>query len=186
MVKKIYKRKVQKFKKVQTLINAVSTMQGIRAEVKKELKSNAPIIAKIGAIKAKKQDYQTEENKHKSRTLNMAWIDYMQIKEDKKLLAQTLKSYRIHYSTHIKDVIGENLLHTITTEQIQDIINNTLKMARKPRTAQTTQQILRPLFNRELQTKGTLLKINPVLNTVIPRFNNEKTIDISDEQAKLA
>ena len=29
-----------------------------------------------------------------------------------------------------------------------------------------------------------LFETNPVMNTVIPRFNNEKTIDITDEQAK--
>lgn len=182
--KKVYKRKVHSFKKIQTLISAIGVMQKIRAELKDELKTNAPIIAKVGAKRAKKQNYTNELNPHAERTLNMAWSDYMKLKEDKKLSAQTLKSYRVHYNTHIKEVLGEELLHNIVTEQFQDIINHILKMGRAPRTAQTLQQIMRPLFNRELQTKGTLLKTNPVLNTVIPRFNNEKTIDISDEQAK--
>lgn len=182
--KKVYKRKVQEFKKIQTLINAIGIMQGVRASLKLDLKANAPVIAKVGALKAKQQNYASEENLHTSRTLDMAWSDYMKLKEDKKLSAQTLKSYRTHYDTHIRPVLGKQLLHTIETEQIQGIINNTLKSGRAPRTAQTTQQIMRPLFNRELQTKGTLLKTNPVLNTVIPRFNNEKTIDITDAQAK--
>jgi len=182
--KKIYKRKVQKFKKIQSLINALSVMQGLRADIKKELVENAPIISKVGAIKAKSQNYTSELNYHKDRTLNMAWSDYMKLKEDKNLSAQTLKSYRTSYDTHIKNVLGDVILHHIVTEQFQDIINNILKIGRAPRTAQTIQQIMRPLFNRELQTKGTLLKTNPVLNTVIPRFNNEKTIDITDQQAK--
>ena len=182
--KKVYKRRVQTFKKIQTLISAIGVMQKIRTELKDELKTNAPIIAKVGAKKAKKQNYSNEVNPHAERTLNMAWIDYMKLKEDKRLSAQTLKSYRVSYDTHIKPILGNELLHNIVTEQFQDIINNILKMGRAPRTAQTTQQIMRPLFNRELQTKGTLLKTNPILNTVIPRFNNEMTIDITDEQAK--
>ena len=73
--KKVYKRKVQEFKKIQTLIKAIEVMQGVRATIKKELESNAPVIAKVGAVKAKKQNYSNEVNHYTSRTLNMAWSD---------------------------------------------------------------------------------------------------------------
>lgn len=94
--KKVYKRKVQEFKKIQTLISAIGVMQGVRASLKLELKANAPIIAKVEAQKAKKQNYSSEENYHTSRTLDMAWLDYMVLKEAKNLSWQTLKSYRLY------------------------------------------------------------------------------------------
>ena len=182
--KRVFKRKVRAFTKHESLIRALGIMQGVRADLKEELKKTAPVIAKVGAKTAKKRNYLSDDNPHLTRTLNMAWEDYIKLKEDKQLSETTLRTYRTHYSKHIRDTIGSQLLHTITTEHIQDIINSILEDGKKPRTAQTTQQILRPLFNRELHTEGTLLKTNPVLNTVMPRFNNEKTISITDEQAK--
>lgn len=182
--KKVFKRKVHKFKKIQTLISAISIMQKLRAELRAELKTNAPVIVKVGAVQAKKQNYLSEVNPHKERTLNMAWDDYLKVKEDKKLSKETINSYMNYYSKHIEPVLGDCFLHTIETNDFQDIINKILKDGRAPRTAQTVQQIMRPLFNKELHTKGTLLKTNPVLNTVIPRYNNEKTINITDDEAK--
>jgi len=182
--KRVFKRRVQHFKKIQTFIQAIGIMQATRANLKEELKSTAPIIAKVGAKKAKRQNYTDEANPHLTRTLYDAWLDYFQTKEEKKLSAQTLKSYRIFFDTHIKPVLGRQAIHTLETEQFQEIINKILKMGRAPRTAQTLQQIMRPLFKKEMATKGTLIKTNPIENTVIPRFNNEKTINITDEQAK--
>lgn len=182
--KKVYKRKVQMFNKNKTLINALAVMQGLRNEIKNELKDNAHVIAKIGAIQAKKQNYTEDENPHATRTLYQSWLEYYAIKEEKGLSEQTLKSYRTYFDSHLKTPLGKELVYTLDTHHFQAIINQMLTDRKAPRTAQTLQQIMRPLFKRELGLKGTLLRTNPILNTVIPRFNNEKTIDITDEQAK--
>lgn len=124
-----------------------------------------------------------KETKIKIPTLQQAWDDFVEIKKNQ-LSANTLESYVLSVNKWIlsKPALAKASIDKITTKQLQNIVNEMLDIGKSPRTAKSIKETMRPLFKRYV-LDGTIA-INPAELIQIPKFDNQMSIDLTDEQTK--
>lgn len=146
-----------------TALQAVKQAAAKRTELKKELETTGVL------------------NKKDFKTLNELWDDYIEFKSES-LSKENIYTSKKSYEKWIKPNIGDININTITTSDIQDIVNIILRQGLKPRTAQTIQQLLRPLFKYSIDLN--ISEKNPALNVNIPSFDNTVDFQLNDEKRK--
>lgn len=146
-----------------TGLQAVKKASATRSELKYEL-DNYGII--------KKNDF---------KSLNDFFTEYIKLKTSS-LSKNNIYSMTKTYNKWIKNTIGDIAIDKIFTTDIQPIINIILAQGLAPRTAQSIQQILRPIFNYAIDLE--LLIKNPVLKINIPKFDNTVNFELSESQRK--
>jgi integrase len=124
-----------------------------------------------------------KEEKIKIPTLQQAWINFVEMKKSQ-LSPNTLISYDTFVNKWIlsKPKLAKTPIDQITTQQLQQIVNNILDQGKSPRTAKSVKETLRPMFKRYVYD-GTLLT-NPADLIQIPKFDNQMSIDLSEEKVK--
>jgi site-specific recombinase XerD len=124
-----------------------------------------------------------KEEKIKIPTLSQAWDEYVESKKNQ-LSSNTLVSYTSFVNKWIlsKTTLSKTPIDRITTKQLQNIVNDILDAGMSPRTAKSVKETMRPLFKRYVYS-GTL-PTNPADFLQLPKFDNEVSIDLSDEKVK--
>jgi len=153
-------KKTLKFNNM-TGLQAIKKAVIIRSELRNELEVN-------GAFK--KKTYQL---------LNDLFLDYIESKSQK-LSERNIYTTTTTYNKWIQKSIGRYNIKDITTQDMQKIINIMLKAGKKPRTAQSIKQILRPLFNYAIDLH--IVHANPAIKIEIPSFDNTVNFELSNEQ----
>jgi len=132
-----------------------------RIELKEELEENGMLEKKI------------------FRSVNELFTDYIELKS-KTLSPENIYNIDVTYSKWIRNSLGKTQIQNVKTSDIQRIVNKMLKDGKKPRTAQTIKQILRPLFNYAIDLD--IIQINPAIKVTIPSFDNTMNFELSDEK----
>ncbi len=65
---------------------------------------------------------------------------------------------------------------------MQNIVNSILRQGKKPRTAQTIQQLLRPVYNYAIDLG--IVVTNPASKISLPAFDNTMDFNLTDEKRK--
>jgi len=124
-----------------------------------------------------------EENgmleKKQFTSLDDIFIDYKELKS-KTLSENTIYNMEGTYNKWIQKSLGSTKIQNIKTSDIQKIINKMLKDGKKPRTAQSIKQILRPLFNYAIDLE--IIQVNPAVKSTIPSFDNSVNFELSEEK----
>ncbi|WP_152184558.1 tyrosine-type recombinase/integrase [Sulfurimonas indica] len=144
-----------------TGLQAVKKAISKRIELREELEENGML-----------------EKKH-FVSLHNLFIEYKELKS-KTLSDETIYNMEVTYSKWIKKVLGNVSIQNIKTSDIQKIVNKMLKDGKKPRTAQTIKQILRPLFNYAIDLE--IVQINPAVKVNIPSYDNTVNFELSDDK----
>jgi integrase len=114
-------------------------------------------------------------------TLDEAMSEYLNFKRSS-LKPRTYEYYEQTYKKWIKPKLGKRVLKTITTNDLQSIINNMLKISVAPRTAHSIKQITRPLF--KYFTDKAVTKGNPASLLQLPKYDNTVQLSITQEEIK--
>jgi site-specific recombinase XerD len=124
-----------------------------------------------------------KEDKVKIPTLRQAWDDYVMMKKNQ-LSPNTLVSYTTFMNKWIlsKPTLAKTSIDKVATKKLQLIVNEILESGKSPRTAQSVKQILRPLF-KQYVFNGTI-NLNPADLIQIPKFDNQMSVELSDEEVK--
>lgn len=159
-------KKIFCFSKKVTFLQALREVTSHRAILLKKLKEGAHKEVKI-----------------KIPTLKQAWHEFIDMKKNQ-LSPNTLVSYDSFINKWIlsKQDLSKTPIDKITTKQLQAIVNEILNSGMSPRTAKSVKETMRPLF-KQYVLEGTL-KLNPADLIQIPKFDNEVTVDLSDEKIK--
>lgn len=112
-------------------------------------------------------------------SLNDFWNEYIEHKRVT-LSADNIYSMQKYYDKWISPRIGEMNFIKIVTADIQSIVKDVLRAGKKPRTAKTIQDILRPLFNFAIDKN--IIQMNPAVKLEIPKFDNTVDFELSDER----
>jgi len=144
-----------------TGLQAVKKAISKRIELREELEENGML-----------------EKKH-FVSLHDLFIDYKELKS-KTLSDKTIYNMEATYNKWIKKSLGSIQIQNITTSEIQKIVNKMLKDGKKPRTAQSIKQILRPLFNYAIDLE--IIQTNPAVKVNIPSFDNTVNFELSDDK----
>ncbi|MDO8609290.1 MAG: site-specific integrase [bacterium] len=155
-------KKTLKYQNI-TGLQAVKNAAAKRNELKEELETT-------GVLKKKS-----------FKSLNELWDDYMEF-QSKSLSEENIYTTQKSYGKWIKKSIGEMEVSKIMTCDIQNIVNDMLRQGKKPRTAQTIKQILRPLFNYSIDIG--LSTTNPAIKVNLPSFDNTVNFELSEEKRK--
>jgi len=125
------------------------------------------------------KDGKLKERRIKKLTLDEGMDEYLNYKGSsiKKL---TLEYYEQTYGKWIKPKLGNKILKDITSNDLQSIVNNMLKMGMAPRTTQSIKQIMRPLF-KYFANKG-FVNGNPASLIQIPKFDNTVQLSLTEEE----
>jgi site-specific recombinase XerD len=107
----------------------------------------------------------------------------MEMKKNQ-LSSNTVVSYDSFINKWVlsKQDLAKTSIDKVTTKQLQSVVNEILNLGMSPRTAKSVKETLRPLF-KQYVLEGTL-KLNPADLIQLPKFNNEVSIDLSDEKTK--
>lgn len=81
-----------------------------------------------------------------------------------------------------KPTLARASINKVTAKQLQNIVNEILELGMSPRTAKSVKETLRPLF-KQFVLQG-VMQVNPAELIQIPKFNNEISIDLSDNKVK--
>ena len=112
-------------------------------------------------------------------SLDDLFIEYQELKS-KKLSDKTIYNMIATYNKWIKKSLGAIQIQNIKTSDIQKIVNKMLKEGKKPRTAQSIKQILRPLFNYAIDLE--IIQVNPAVKVNIPSFDNTVNFELSEDK----
>jgi len=159
-------KKTYNFIKKITFLSAVKEVSSKREILLKELKEGLH-----------------KEAKKTIPTLSQAWNEYMEMKKNQ-LSPNTLTSYKTFTKKWIlsKPRLANMPIDTVTTKMLQKIVSEILDAGKSPRTAKSVKETLRPMFKQYVM-RGTL-KTNPTDLIQIPKFDNNVTIELSDEKVK--
>lgn len=159
-------KKIFNFSKKITFLQALREVSSYRETLLKKLKEGAH-----------------KEIKIKIPTLKQAWEDFKEMKKNQ-LSPNTLVSYESFINKWVlsKPDLAKTPIDKVTTKQLQSIVNEILNLGMSPRTAKSLKETLRPLFKRYV-LEGTL-KLNPADLLQLPKFDNEVTVELSDEKIK--
>lgn len=155
-------KKTLKFHDI-TGLNAVKKAIVARIELKEELEENGQI------------------RKKNFKSLNELWADYIELRKDS-LSEKNVYSMTKTYDKWIRSSIGELAIDKIYTADMQNIVNSILRQGKKPRTAQTIQQLLRPVYNYAIDLG--LVATNPASKISLPAFDNTMDFNLTDEKRK--
>lgn len=86
------------------------------------------------------------------------------------------------YDKWIRSSTGELAVDKIYTSDMQNIVNSILRQGKKPRTAQTIQQLLRPVYNYAIDLG--IVVTNPASKISLPAFDNTMDFNLTDEKRK--
>ena len=152
------------FSKKLTFLQAIKEAVSHREEIIKKLMS--------GEVK---------EQKTRIPTLKEAWEEYVELKRNQ-LSPNTINCYILVANKWIfsDDKLSKAPITQVTTRRLQDIVNKMLDMGMAPRSSKSIKEALRPLFKYYI-AKG-VLKSNPAVFIQIPKFNNEVSIELSNEK----
>lgn len=116
-------------------------------------------------------------------TLQQAWEEFMDMKKNQ-LSPNTLVSYKTFANKWIlaQHDLAKAPIDKVTTRKLQSIVNEILDSGKSPRTAKSLKETLRPMFKRYV-LDGTL-KSNPADLIQIPKFDNQMSVELSDEKTK--
>jgi len=112
-------------------------------------------------------------------SLHDIFIEYKELKS-KTLSYKTIYNMEATYNKWIKKILGDVPIQNIKTSDIQKIVNKMLKDGKKPRTAQSIKQILRPLFNYAIDLE--IIQVNAAVKVTIPSFDNSVNFELSDDK----
>ena len=154
------------FSKKLSFLQAIKEAVSHREEIIKELMT--------GGVKAEKS---------KIPTLKEAWDEYIEMKRNQ-LSPNTINGYILVANKWIfsDEKLSKTPITQISTRRLQDIVNKMLDMGMAPRSSKSIKEALRPLFKYYV-ANGTL-KSNPAIFIQIPKFNNEVSIELSDDKLK--
>ncbi len=155
-------KKTLKFHDI-TGLNAVKKAMVARIELKEELEENGQI------------------RKKNFKSLNDLWADYIELRKDS-LSEKNVYSMTKTYDKWIRSSIGELAIDKIYTSDMQNIVNSILRQGKKPRTAQTIQQLLRPVYNYAIDLG--IVVTNPASKISLPAFDNTMDFNLTDEKRK--
>ena len=155
-------KKTLKFHDI-TGLNAVKKAIVARIELKEELEENGQI------------------RKKNFKSLNELWADYIELRKDS-LSEKNVYSMTKTYDKWIRSSIGELAIDKIYTSDMQNIVNVILRQGKKPRTAQTIQQLLRPVYNYAIDLG--IVATNPASKISLPAFDNTMDFNLTDEKRK--
>lgn len=117
--------------------------------------------------------------KKKFKSLDDLWADYIEHKMIT-LSPDNVYTMQKFYDKWILNRVGSMNIARIITADLQIIVKDILRDGKKPRTAKTVQDIMRPLFNYAIDQ--SLLQINPAIKLEIPKFDNTVDFELSEEQ----
>lgn len=146
-----------------TGLNAIKQAATIRYDLKEELEAKGVI------------------QKKEFKTLNELWADYIDFKSES-LSKENIYTSSKFYDKWVKPNIGKMNINKVNTADIQDIVNLILRDGKKPRTAQTAKQILRPCFNYAIDIG--VAHLNPTNKVNIPSFDNTVNFQLTEEKRK--
>lgn len=155
-------KKTLKFHDI-TGLNAVKKAIVARIELKEELEENGQI------------------RKKNFKSLNELWDEYIELKKDS-LSEKNVYSMQKTYNKWIRTSIGELAVEKVHTSDMQNIVNSILRQGKKPRTAQTIQQLLRPVYNYAIDLGA--VAINPANKISLPAFDNTMDFNLTEEKRK--
>ena len=133
-----------------TGLQAVKKAVSKRIELKEELEENGMLEKKTFT------------------SVNELFTEYKELKS-KTLSPENIYNIKVTYEKWIRNTLGKIQIQNVKTSDIQKIVNKMLKEGRKPRTAQSIKQILRPLFNYAIDLD--IIQINPAIKVTIPTFD---------------
>ena len=163
---------------------------------KKQTKKSFSFSNKITFLQAIKEVASQRENlikqlkegnrkteKTRIPTLKEAWDEYIEMKRNQ-LSPNTINGYILVANKWIfsDEKLSKTPITQISTRRLQDIVNKMLDMGMAPRSSKSIKEALRPLFKYYV-ANGTL-KSNPAIFIQIPKFNNEVSIELSDDKLK--
>ena len=163
---------------------------------KKQTKKSFSFSNKITFLQAIKEVASQRENlikqlkegnrkteKTRIPTLKEAWDEYIEMKRNQ-LSPNTINGYILVANKWIfsDEKLSKTPITQISTKRLQDIVNKMLDMGMAPRSSKSIKEALRPLFKYYV-ANGTL-KSNPAIFIQIPKFNNEVSIELSDDKLK--
>ena len=144
-----------------TGLRAVKKAISKRIELKEELEENGMLEKKT------------------FKSVNELFTEYKELKS-KTLSSKNIYNIEVTYTKWIRNTLGKIQIQNIETVDIQKIVNKILKEGKKPRTAQSIKQILRPLFNYAIDLG--IIQINPAIKVTIPSFDNSINFELSEEK----
>jgi len=155
-------------------------------QIKKTVKyHNMTGLRAVKKAIAKRIDFKggLEENgmfeKKTFTSVNEIFIEYKELKS-KVWSSENLYNVEVTYAKWIRNTLGKMQIQNVKVSDIQNIVNKILKEGKKPRTAQSIKQILRPLFNYAIDLG--IIQINPAIKVTIPSFDNSVNFELSDEK----
>ena len=95
---------------------------------------------------------------------------------------QTMKVNEYRFNKHIKPVLGKMLIHKITTNQMQSVVNKILKSGAAPQSAKNIKSLLSSIYNYAKSMK--YINDNPAELIEIPKFDNTIEYTLTAEEAK--
>ncbi len=144
-----------------TGLQAVKKAISKRIELKEELETNGMLEKKTFT------------------SVNELFTEYKELKS-KTLSSKNIYNIEVTYTKWIRNTLGKIQIQNVETVDIQKIVNKMLKEGKKPRTAQSIKQILRPLFNYAIDLG--IIQINPAIKVTIPSFDNSINFELSEEK----
>jgi len=169
------KKITKKFNKNQTLLQAMSVMNGYRENVTNSLKDGS--IQKERLIKKITNKNGILDGKS---ILNDIFDDYINGKRHT-LKDKTINSYIGFYNTWLRDGIGKLKIDSISRSDLQAVVYHVLSL-RAPRTAKTLKEVINPIFKHYLH--AGYIATNPVELLEFKKFDNVKNPQLSDAQIK--
>lgn len=165
---------------------------GIRSQTKKTfsfskkitfLQAVREVSSKRESLLKKLKEGNHKEEKVKIPTLKQAWEEYISMKKNQ-LSSNTYTSYSTFMDKWIlsDQKLSKTSIDLVSTKKLQDIVNKILESGKSPRTAKSVKETLRPMF-KQYVLRGTL-KLNPAELIQIPKFDNQVSIQLSDEQIR--
>lgn len=155
-------KKTLKFHEISGL-NAVKKAIKTRIELKEELEENGQL---------KKKNF---------KSLNELWDEYLELKKDS-LSEKNVYSMTKTYDKWIRTSIGELAINKVYTADMQNIVNSILRQGKKPRTAQSIQQLLRPVYYYAIDLG--IVTTNPASKISLPAFDNTMDFNLTNEKRK--
>jgi len=169
------KKITKEFKKQQTLLQAISSMNAKRDEIHTALKDGT-----IQKERIAKNLSGINGVLNGNSALNDIFDDYINGKKNL-LKPKTILSYIGFYNTWLRDSVGKIEIEQITRNDLQNIVHKILAI-RAARTAKTLKEVLNPIFKNFFHA-GLIAK-NPVELLEFKKFDNVKNPEISDIQIK--
>ncbi|MDD2358542.1 MAG: tyrosine-type recombinase/integrase [Thiovulaceae bacterium] len=119
-----------------SIVKAVASLQGKKDAMIQALKQNGTLkIAKVANVKKDPKDKRLD-------TLFDLWIANKSINSK----PNTVRAYKMTYKTHISCVIGKKFVNTMTEEDVQAIINDTINKGKAANTIKSIKRVLKPLL----------------------------------------